>query len=488
VSDLPDAAGPAVDASCVFVIFGGTGDLARRKILPALWELRRQNCISDRSVVLAVTRESMHDDVAYRALVREALSTAGADLDEAGPWVDGNVYFQSIEQGTHDDFRTLGARLAELEQRHGVPGNRVFYVALPPAAFAPTIEGLGSAGLDTSSGWTRLVIEKPFGRDLASATALNAVVHQWFDEAQVYRIDHYLGKETVQNLLVFRFANAVFESLWNRDHVDSVEITIAEDIGIEGRAGYYESAGLVRDILQNHGIQLLSLVAMGVPARMDAESIRAEKVRAVRSIVPVARTDVVFGQYARGRVRGEAVPAYREEHGVDPASNTETFAALRVRVENWRWQGVPFFLRAGKRLGRRLTEVVVNFRRPPVWMFEPMGGCEVQSNVLRLTIQPNEGFELLFDVKVPGEGMRLQRLPLDFFYKDRFSTLPEAYQTLLLDVVQGDQTLFVHSDEVDAAWRLFDPLLDGTMPVVPYEAGTWGPAEAQALLASAEHR
>jgi glucose-6-phosphate 1-dehydrogenase len=367
-------------------------------------------------------------------------------------------------------------------------GNRVFYIALPPSAFAPTIEGLGAAGLDQSSGgWSRLVVEKPFGRDVASAKALDEVVHRWFDESQVYRIDHYLGKETVQNLLVFRFANAIFESLWNRDHVDSVEITIAEDIGIEGRAGYYESAGLVRDILQNHGIQLLSLVAMGVPARMDAESIRAEKVKAVRSITPLRRDDLVFGQYGRGTVRGEAVPAYREEKGVAPDSNTETFAAMRVRVDNWRWQGVPFYLRAGKRLGRRLTEVVVNFRRPPVWMFEPMGHCELHSNTLRLTIQPNEGFELLFDVKVPGKPVTLERLPLDFFYKQKFSALPEAYQTLLLDVVEGDQTLFVHADEVEAAWRLFDPILDGTVPVLPYDAGSWGPPEAHALVERAGH-
>jgi glucose-6-phosphate 1-dehydrogenase len=359
----------------------------------------------------------------------------------------------------------------------------VFYIALPPSAFASTIEGLGAAGLDQSGGWTRLVIEKPFGHDAASAAALDAVVHRWFDEAQIYRIDHYLGKETVQNLLVFRFANAVFESLWNRDHVESVEITIAEDIGIEGRAGYYEGAGLVRDILQNHGAQLLSLVAMGVPARMDAESIRAEKVKAVRSITPIRREDVVFGQYARGRVKEEDVPAYREEKGVSPTSGTETFAALRVHVDNWRWQGVPFYLRAGKRLARRLTEVVINFRRPPVWLFQPMGHCELHSNTLRLTIQPNEGFELLFDVKVPGKPMTLERLPLDFFYNEKFSRLPEAYQTLLLDVVEGDQTLFVHADEVSAAWQLVDPLLDGTVPVLPYEAGTWGPTEADALLA-----
>jgi glucose-6-phosphate 1-dehydrogenase len=476
------------DASCVFVIFGGTGDLARRKILPALWELRRAGSITDRCVVLAVTRDTAMDDAGYRVMVREALVAAHAPPEESDPWVDANVYYQPIDQGTHDDFRALGARLAELEQRHGIEGNRVFYIALPPSAFGPTVEGLGGAGLDQSSGWTRLVIEKPFGRDVASAAALDAVVHQWFDESQVYRIDHYLGKETVQNLLVFRFANAIFESLWNRDHVDSVEITIAEDIGIEGRAGYYEGAGLVRDILQNHGIQLLSLVAMGVPARMDAENIRAEKVKALRSISPIRREDLVFGQYARGAVKGEAVPAYREEKGVAPESGTETFAALRVHVDNWRWQGVPFYLRAGKRLARRLTEVVVNFRRPPVWMFQPMGHCELHSNTLRLTIQPNEGFELLFDVKVPGKPMTLERLPLDFFYNQKFSQLPEAYQTLLLDVVEGDQTLFVHADEVEAAWRLFDPILDGTVPVLPYEAGTWGPPDAHSLLADREHR
>jgi glucose-6-phosphate 1-dehydrogenase len=455
VSERADAgaAPEGRDSSCVFVIFGGTGDLARRKILPALWELRRTGRITDRCVVLGVTRDPAMNDASYRALVQQALDDSKADSEESGPWVDARVHYQPIEQGTPDDFHKLAGRIAELEQQAGAPGNRVFYIALPPSAFAPTIEGLGAAGLDQSRGWSRLVVEKPFGRDVTSAKALDEVVHRWFDESQVYRIDHYLGKETVQNLLVFRFANAIFESLWNRDHVDSVEITIAEDIGIEGRAGYYESAGLVRDILQNHGIQLLSLVAMGVPARMDAESIRAEKVKAVRSITPLRREDLVFGQYARGTVKGEAVPAYREEQGVAPESNTETFAALRVHV----------------------------------WMFEPMGHCELHSNTLRLTIQPNEGFELLFDVKVPGKPLTLERLPLDFFYKQKFSALPEAYQTLLLDVVEGDQTLFVHADEVDAAWRLFDPILDGAVPVLPYPAGSWGPAEAHELVARGGH-
>ena len=327
------------------------------------------------------------------------------------------------------------------------------------------------------------MIEKPFGRNLESARELNRLVHRWYDESQVYRIDHYLGKETVQNLLIFRFANSIFESLWNRDHVESVQITVAEELGVERRAAYYDKAGAVRDIVQNHATQLVSLVAMDVPSHFAADAIRREKVKALEQVRPIAPEDVVFAQYARGTLDGEDVPGYRDEPGVPRDSRTETFAAIRLDVDSWRWQGVPFYVRTGKRLPERLTEVVVKFRRPPVWLFHPMGGAEVHRNALRLVIQPKEGFELYFHLKAPGKPLRLDRIPLDVYYQERYPELPEAYQTLLVDVLEGDQTLFVHADEVEAAWRLFTPVLESRPPIAEYAAGSWGPAEADELIA-----
>ena len=469
--------------ACTFIIFGGTGDLARRKLLPALSRLRLLGQIGDEVTVLGVARDAGLDDASYRDLVRAAVADDGMSPEEIERWVSHHVFYQGIGQSTIEDFRTVGARLEAIERARGGQANRAFYMALPPAVFRQTITTLGEAGLHKSSGWTRLVVEKPFGRDLASAQELNELVHRYFDESQVYRIDHYLGKETVQNLLVFRFANSVFESVWNRDHVESVQITVAEDLGIENRAAYYEQAGAVRDIIQNHGTQLLALVAMDVPAMMNAEFIRQEKVKALRSIKSIVPENVVLGQYRRGRVGDDEVPGYREEPGVAKSSTTETYAAFRLEIESWRWQGVPFFLRTGKRMARRLTEIEVKFRRPPVWMFRPMGSPDVHRNTLRLTIQPKEGFALYFHVKAPGKPLKLERLPLDFFYSERFSDLPEAYQTLLLDVIEGDQTLFVRADEVEAAWRLFAPVLDGGFPVAEYDAGSWGPEAADALLA-----
>ena len=470
-----------------FAIFGGTGDLARRKLLPALAVLRRHDFLCPDCVILGIAREAAMGDESYRALVREAVKDA-CDMSptEVGRWIAHSIFYQNIREGRPDEYAGLRARIEELERTRGIAQNRAFYLAIPPSAFPATVEGLGNAGLNRSDGWTRIVIEKPFGRDLESARALNQLVHRWYDESQVYRIDHYLGKETVQNLLVFRFANAIFESLWNRDHIESVQITVAEELGVERRAAYYDRAGAVRDIIQNHATQLVSLVAMDVPAHLSADATRREKVKALEQVRPISSADVVFAQYARGTLDGQEVPAYREEPGVPKESRTETYVAMKLDVDSWRWQGVPFYLRTGKRLPERLTEIVVKFRRPPVWLFQPLGGAELHRNTLRLVIQPKEGFELYFHVKAPGKPLRLDRLPLDFYYQERYPELPEAYQTLLVDVLEGDQTLFVHADEVDASWRLFTPLLESPPPIVEYPAGSWGPAEADALLARAD--
>jgi glucose-6-phosphate 1-dehydrogenase len=476
-----------VDPS-VFVVFGATGDLAHRKIIPALYQLRKHGLIDEKNIILGVSRDTDTDDAKYRAMVRDAIAGADAAADDVAKWVNAVVFYQGMGESTPADFQALKTRLETLERDHGLTGNRAFYLSLPPTAFPSTIAGLGAAGLNQSSGWTRIVIEKPFGRDLDSARELNRLVHQFFDESQVYRIDHYLGKETVQNLLVFRFANAMFESLWNRDHIESVEITVAEELGVEQRADYYEHAGALRDMVQSHLTQLFALVAMEVPTAFEASAIRDEKIKVLRSIAPLSARDAVRGQYVSGEINGKPVPAYRNEPGVSPRSNTETFVALRLSLDTWRWQGVPFYLRTGKRMARRLTEIRVRFRQAPVWMFRGMSGSQPTANTLVITLQPNEGFRLYFDVKAPGEPFRLQRLTLHFDYGEEFKFLPEAYQTLLLDVLRGDQTLFVHADEVEASWRVYAPILALKDTPYFYEAGTWGPPQAATIIPEREPR
>jgi glucose-6-phosphate 1-dehydrogenase len=464
----------------LFVILGATGDLGRRKLFPAVARLTSRGALGSPSLILGVARAA-GDDASFRAWARKALAAAGHPAGELAAWRDECVRYQSIGSGRAADFAALADRIRSLESAHGLPGNRVFYLALPPAAFPGTIRGLGEAGLGDGPGWTRLVVEKPFGRDLATARDLNALVHRYFDEQQVFRIDHYLAKETVQNLLVFRFSNAIFESLWNRDHVDAVEITVAEQLGVEQRAGYYDQTGALRDMVQNHATQLLTLFAMDVPTAYEEDAIRIEKLKVLRSVNGLDRADVVFGQYAAGVVAGRPVPGYRDEPGVAPGSRTETFAALKVQVDNWRWQGVPFYIRSGKRLAQRLTQIEVAFRRPPVAMFRSAGDAGLRSNRLLITLQPQEGFSLFFDVKAPGEPLRLCALPLRFDYGEAFGPLPDAYETLITEILAGVRTHFVDGAWVEESWRVYTPLLDGTQPVLPYAAGSWGPPEANRL-------
>ncbi|MFB3131828.1 MAG: glucose-6-phosphate dehydrogenase [Rhodothermales bacterium] len=475
---------PAHDVSPhLFVIFGATGDLNHRKLLPALYHLMEKEGVVGQCYVLGVSRRDLSDE-AFRATARESLAVKGYLAENVQRWTDKHLFYQCVGKEPAD-FEALRARIEALEEKHHLPGNRVFYLSLPPRVFSSTTEALGEVGLNTSSGWTRLVVEKPFGRDLASARSLNELIHRHFDESQVYRIDHYLGKETVQNLLAFRFANMLFESAWNRDRIEHVEITVAESLGLAGRAGYYDKAGALRDMLQNHLTQLFTLIAMEVPSAFEAEAIRQEKIKVLKSVQPIdPERDVVFGQYIMGQVGDERVPGYLQEEGIEGISSTETYAAVRLYVENWRWQGVPFILRAGKRMAKRLTQIAVRFHRAPVSLFKTSGiTCDINPNVLLITLQPNEGFDLRFDVKVPGEPFKLKTQQFKFRYESAFGgKLPEAYETLLLDVITGDQTLFVHAEEVEASWALYLPLLENDIPSHPYVAGSWGPKEATRRL------
>ena len=474
----------AAKDGCVFVVFGATGDLMARKLLPALFHLADDGLLPIGYQILGVGRHASIDDAGYRSWAVDALRAAGIDAPQkVEQWCATALHYQASSQASNADYLLIGARIAELETRNNTQ-NRVLYLALPPGAFPATIAALGEAGLNACAGWTRLVIEKPFGRDLASAVELNALVHRHFVEGQIYRIDHYLGKEMVQNLLAFRFGNALFESAWNRDHIESVQITVAEALGVEDRAAYYENNGALRDMVQNHLTQLLTLTAMEVPAAFEADSIRFEKVKVLQSVAPLTEDAVVFGQYAAEQVNGERVAGYREEPGVSPRSNTETFVALRVQIENWRWQGVPFYLRTGKAMGRRVSEIAIKFRRPPVALFRAAAGTHALSNVLVIALQPDDGFDLSFTVKSPGTPFALQTQRMRFRYAQAFGeVLGGGYETLLLEVVHGDQTLFVHASETEAAWQLFGPLLQKRQRIHFYPAGSSGPAAADTLWA-----
>jgi glucose-6-phosphate 1-dehydrogenase len=496
-----DATGPGEHPGdpCLLVVFGATGDLFKRKLLPALYNLRALGLLPRDVAVVGVARREL-DDQAFREEATAALRAfATGPIDEA-IWADfrGRLHVVSGDLDQPATFRELSDRLAILDAQYGTGGNALFYLATPPEAFPPLAARLGEAGLLREAGgsggrWRRVVVEKPFGRDLDSAVALNAALRAVAGERQVFRIDHYLGKETVQNLLVFRFANGIFEPIWNRRYVDHVQITVAEALGVEGRGAYYDRAGVVRDMVQNHILQLLSLVAMEPPSTLAGEAVRDEKTKVLEAIRPQAPEELlgstVRGQYGEGFVDGRKVPAYRAEEHVAPGSSTETFAALRLEVENWRWAGVPFYVRSGKRLARRDSRIVIQFKRPPLRLFRGAGLGPVEPNRLEIRVQPEEAILLSMKAKVPGAGLRLDEVRLSFSYRD-FGPLPQAtgYERLIHDVIMGDATLFHRADMVESAWRVATPVLDlwSTLPARDfpnYAPGSQGPQAADDLLA-----
>lgn len=480
------------------IIFGASGDLTKRKLIPALFRLMSADRLPPRWFVAGIGRTPM-DDEEFRKGVRESIERF-AEI-EAVPeklWADFSRRFHFISGDSQDPayFSHLARRLAELEKEHQAEGNRLFYLATPPDLYSGIIRHLGEAGLNRTvegARWTRIVIEKPFGSDLASARALNQQVSQVFQENQVYRIDHYLGKETVQNILFFRFANAIFEPIWNRRYIDHIQITVAEDIGIEHRAGFYEGAGALRDMFQNHLLQLFCLVTMEPPASFEPEIVRDEKTKAIRSVRPFAADHIdqfaVRGQYGPGGEGPGTVIGYRQESGVKPDSHTETFAALKLYVDNWRWQGVRFYLRSGKRLPKRVAEIAVEFKWVPHLMFKPLIGESIEPNTLVFRIQPDEGISLTFQSKHPGPRLCMDTVTMEFNYRGKFKDKsPEAYERLLLDCLIGDQMLFARRDWVELSWALLTPVLDRWRdkpePGFPnYPAGTWGPPEADRLIA-----
>jgi glucose-6-phosphate 1-dehydrogenase len=484
------------------VIFGASGDLARRKLLPALYSLTRDRLLPARFAVLGFARHPQDDDSFREEMRRGCDEFARRRPVDAALWgaFAKNLFYQ---QGAYDDpasFQRLKTRLEEIERSLGLPGNRVFYLSTPPSAFAPVIRSLGQAQLAPQPApgkpFARVIIEKPFGVDLETARALNRQVHEILDERQIYRIDHYLGKETVQNLIVFRFANGIFEPLWNNRFVDHVQITGSETVGVEGRGGYFEQAGSLRDMVQNHLLQVLSLMAMEPPVAFEADGVRDEKLKVLKALRHIPESDferqVVRAQYAAGSIAGRAVPGYRNEPGVNPTSTTETFVALKLYIDSWRWAGVPFYLRSGKRLPKRVTEIAIHFKEAPHLLFGRRAHM-IRPNVLSIRIQPDEGITLNFGSKLPGPALEIAPVSMEFRYGTSFGMEPpEAYERLLLDCLLGDGTLFTRGDEVEASWRWISrihqhwaaEIAAGKTTLPAYAAGSWGPEEADRMLAA----
>jgi glucose-6-phosphate 1-dehydrogenase len=481
------------------VLYGASGDLAKRKIIPALYELAREKLLSDKFALVGYARSEMSDDD-FRKEARDAIEKFGRHkpIDEE-TWkrlAPAIYYNRADEYGSSQAHEQFAGRLEQIDSKHGTAGNRIFYLSTPPETFEPIITCLGDCGLvrkrqSDDKTWQRIIIEKPFGHDLTTARQLNDVLHKYVSESQVFRIDHYLGKETVQNLMVMRFANSIFEPIWNYKYIDHVQITVAETLGVGTRGGYYNQSGAMRDMVQNHLFQLMALIAMEPPAALDAISIRDEKVKAYKSVRPIRPGGVddftVRGQYGAGSFDGQTTSGYRKEKGVPPDSKTETFVALKLFIDNWRWSGTPFYLRTGKFLADKLSEVAVRFRSPPQTLFQKQCESPVYPNDLIVRVQPDEGISMRMNGKVPGGAMNIKPVALDFLYKTTFNVEPpEAYERLIIDAMNGDQTLFIRGDEAEAAWAVIDPIEQGwsqsSKTPDEYTPGTWGPKSAFKLI------
>lgn len=478
----------------IITIFGANGDLAKRKLLPALFNLYHEKMLPESFRIVGVGRRG--DRESWLADMREGVDkfSRRGKPDEA-EWAAFSERLQFLFGNLEDPalYKAVAKTIEDDEKELGRNINRIYYLSIPPNLVSQAVAGLDAAKLSRNRQHDRVVIEKPFGRDLESAEALNKQVTDAFEECQVYRIDHYLGKETVQNLLAFRFGNALFEPIWDRRYIDHVQITVAEDVGVEKRGAFYESAGALRDMIQNHLLQIMCMIAMEPPVSFEADEVRSKKVDVLRAVRPFPHGELyksaVRGQYGQGFSDGQIVPGYRQEEGVDPASSTETFAALKLYVDNWRWQDVPFYLRTGKRLPRKISQVSIEFKPVPHQIFPGHAGDHWEPNRLVINIQPKEGILLRFQAKQPGKGMRLQTVNMDFYYDEAFKVEPpEAYETLLFDVMLGDSTLFMRADQEHVAWSILDPVLKAwsstpSADFPNYPAGTWGPESAEALIA-----
>ncbi|HSB08300.1 MAG TPA: glucose-6-phosphate dehydrogenase [Blastocatellia bacterium] len=497
ISDNPLREGVRLERTadpCTVIIFGASGDLTKRKLVPALYRLTQERLLPAEFAIVGFARSPMsHDE--FRAKMKDAIVTySEAKRVDEQVWASfaKGIFYVAGDVNNSEAYQEISKLLDRIDRERGTAGNRVFYLSTSPSLYAESIQQLGQAELakPEGNGWTRIVIEKPFGHDLASAKELNVEVAKVFDEDQVYRIDHYLGKETVQNLMVFRFANGIFEPVWNRRYVDHVQITNAEAIGVEGRGGYYDTAGVLRDMIQNHVFQVTSLIAMEPPISLSANSVRDEKIKAMQAVraVPADKVNefVVRGQYSAGAVAGKPVAGYRDEKDVNPNSQTDTFAALKLYFDNWRWADVPFYLRSGKRMPKRVTEIAIHFRKAPLQLFKS-AQQEIEPNVLVIRVQPDEGITLRIGAKVPGQATRIRWVNMDFRYGASFGVAsPEAYERLLLDCILGDSTLYARRDMTERGWEIVMPILEAWQAskeeIPKYEAGTWGPAEAEALI------
>jgi glucose-6-phosphate 1-dehydrogenase len=484
---------------CTLVIFGATGDLTKRKLIPALFDLYSEQMLPENFIIVGVTRVDM-DDNDFRRRMKKANEEFGRRKIIGNEWnaFEDRLHCCPIDYDERGSFENLKKTLESLESKYTLSGGRLFYLSVPPSAYFTIVRQLGEVDLNNprcDDTWVRLIIEKPIGYDLESARELNGKVGEVFTEDQVYRIDHFLGKETVQNLLAFRFANGIFEPIWNRNYIDHVQITAAETVGVEGRGGYYEKSGALRDMIQNHLLQVFAHTAMEAPARFDADTFRDEKVKVFDSVKPILPDEVahvaVRAQYMRGKMNGKDVPGYREEEGVDKNSVTETYTALKLNINNWRWAGVPFYLRTGKRLPKRVSEVILVFKKVPHQIFQIDGepeGMNIDANILAIRLQPDEGISLRFGTKIPGQGMKIKPVTMKFDYETTFNMkLADAYERLLLDAMLGDAALFARHDGVEASWRILMPVLEAwqneKIKALPtYEAGSWGPKEAEEML------